>query len=146
MSNVDNKIERSIYCNDTSQVLRAGTNIEYCPKYRIMAGIPTTLCSKKSDAYKVKVGFLTVDEKKLAGCDFAVGMKDYLYNGNSYWLGSPSDFTNSDPNLFTAGLGTHLDYTMYKVDTNHDVRPVITLKPNTNYTGSGTTTNPFIVN
>ena len=146
MSSVDKRIERSIYCNDTSRSLRAGTNIEYCPEYRTMGRNPSTLCSKRSDAYKLKVGFITVDEKRLAGCNFSIGMRDYLYNGNSYWTGSPADFTNSNPNLFTAGLGLSLDYTVYKVNANHGVRPVVTIKANTNYTGSGTTTDPFVVN
>ena len=162
MSNVDDKIERSLYCNDTSiwgdenyldaDIIENGWSdyretegaIDCCPIYRTIKGNPTTLCSKKSDAYKLKVGFLTVDEEILAGRSWNNGMQDYLYNNSPYWLGSPFNFYESLATMYHVYFASY-PYNRYVNDTI-GVRPVVTLLPNTNYTGSGTTTDPFVVN
>ena len=157
MSNVDNKIESSIYCNDTSELgdpdyqdqelISAGVEdhrnegeIFYCSFYRSIKGIPTTLCSKRSDAYKLKVGFLTLDEANLAGRSWTNGMRDYLYNNSHYWLGSPKTGTG----VFGLYNDSNLNFALV-VNGVGGIRPVITLLPNTSYTGTGTTTNPFVV-
>ena len=153
MSSVDNKIETSIYCNDTSELtteeksalgLTTSSNY-YCPYKRGRNGTPTTLCSKKSDAYKLKVGFLTVDEEALAGRSWGSGMQDYLYNNSPTWLGSPGYYYSSVAIVFDVGYGSYL-YIHNNVTMTFGVRPVVTLLPNTAYTGTGTKTNPFVVN
>ena len=153
MSSVDNKIEKSVYCNDTSELTTeekselnvTTTNYYYCPYKRARKGTPTTLCSKKSDVYKLKVGFLTADEAVLAGRSRS--MYDYLYNDYYYWLGSPLAFTaGTYANVFGVNYARGVyDYNEY-VGSSHGVRPVVTLVANTEYTGTGTTTNPFVVN
>ena len=152
MSSVDNKIEKSIYCNDTSELtteeksaLSRNTSYNYyCPYKRARNGTPTTLCSKKSDAYKLKVGFLTVDEEALAGRSWSSGMQDYLYNNYYYWLGSPYYFGSSYADVFNVFNANFLNNNN-GVNYTSGVRPVVSLVPNTSYTGSGTTTNPFVV-
>ena len=153
MNRVDTLIEKSMYCNDTTEMSAAEiselnpfeSGDYYCPYKRTYNGTPTTLCSRKSDAYISKVGFLTVDEMMLAGRTWNTGMSDYLYNGNLYWLGSPKMFLEgSHAYMFYAydqqrlNVGRYTDYTA-------GVRPVITLSPNTLYIGTGTRTNPFVV-
>ena len=152
MSNVDNKIETSIYCNDTSELtteeksaLNQNTSYTYyCPFKRARNGTPTTLCSKKSDAYKLKVGFLTLDEEALAGRSWGSGMQDYLYNNSSSWLGSPSNFYSSNASVFSVRNANDLNI-RNNVNYAVGVRPVVSLVPNTSYSGTGTTTNPFVV-
>ena len=153
MSNVDNKIERSVYCNDKSEMTMEerstlGINtdtyiIYYCPTKRNYTSSPTTICSKKSDAYKLKVGFLTLDEALLSGYSKNGSMTTYLYNSEAYWLGSPFSYDGSSAGMYVMVFS---GYGIYGVDGDMGIRPVVTLKPNTNYTGSGTTTNPFVVN
>ena len=162
MSNVDNKIETSVYCNDTSvwgdsnytdpDIVNDGWEdyresegeIDCCPVYRAIKGNPTTLCSKKSDAYKLKVGFLTVDEEALAGRSWNSGMQDYLYNSHYYWLGSPFNFDSSSAYVFDVNYANSL-FNDNSVNFASGVRPVVSLVPNTSYRGSGTTTDPFVV-
>ena len=164
MRNVDNKIEVSLYCNDTTiwkdsnytdpDVIAAGWHdyresdgvIDYCPLLRAIKGTPTTLCSKESDAYRVKVGFLTSDEVALAGRSWSSGMQDYLYTGTYYWLGSPGRYASSYSHEYYVYNDDDLSNYWYMVGPTYGVRPVVTLKANTNYTGTGTTTDPFIVN
>lgn len=156
MINVDNKIETSIYCNDTSEMTKQEANElilntsytiynYYCPYKRAMKETPTTLCSKKSDAYKLKVGFLTVDEEALSGRSWSNGMEDYLNNNSQYWLGTPAYFDGSDTGVFRIRNATGLGCIGFVYNT-FGVRPVITLKANTPYTGSGTMMDPFVVN
>ncbi len=157
MSSVDNKIETSIYCNDTSEmsteeksalgIIGITSYTYYCPLKRANNGTPTTLCSKKSDAYKLKVGFLTVDEEALAGRSFGsgMGMQDYLYNNSSSWLGSPRDFGDSTAYVFLVYCANNLN-DHNNVNGTRGVRPVVSLVPNISYSGPRTTTNPFVVN
>ncbi len=162
LTSYDNKIEDSIYCND-----RTYTTINnqeyYCPRTRAQNSIPSTLCSRKTDAFGVnngnkkstyKVGFITVDEEMLAGRSWNYGMKDYLYSSNNYWTGSPM-VSSSTINInerkafvFYIVFDSYLNYSYYlDVDiANAGVRPVISLKVNTSYTGTGSLTDPFIVN
>ena len=156
LTTYDSKIEDSIYCNDRTYTVDGSTQY-YCPYTRGENGTPTTLCSRITDAFGVssgnkkstyKVGFLTSDEVNLAGRSFDYGMKDYLYNNNSYWTGSPrySLSSNNRAYVFVSST-THINYT-YSVNgvaATPGVRPVITLNANTAYTGTGTLTDPFIV-
>ena len=162
MSVADSKVETSTYCNDTTtfgiedysifgaseeevqQFLDTG-GMYYCPTYRAFKGLPTTKCKQANDAYNAKVGFLTVDEEILAGRSASGGMQDYLYNGSYWWLGSPNDFGDGYAYVFSVGNGYGANYGYY-VGDSYGVRPVVSLSPNTSYTGTGTTTDPFIVN
>ena len=153
MSNVDNKIETSVYCNDTSELTTEDKSAldlfvdrpYYCSYKRGINATPTTLCSKKSDAYKLKVGFLTVDELVLAGRSWTVEMQDYLSNNGYYWLGAPYRYYTPNAYVYRVYGSNGARHTA-DTTANTGVRPVVTLLPNTSYTGTGTTTNPFVVN
>ena len=153
LATYDNKIEDSIYCNDRTYIVDGIYNI-YCPRDRKQNGTPTTLCSRTTDAFGVnsgnkkstyKVGFLTSDEEMLAGRSHSYGMRDYLYNFDTYWTGSPSDSYSTLATVLTVRYDMAINGN-YTVDNAMGVRPVITLNANTSYTGSGTLTDPFIVN
>ena len=148
----DSKIEDSIYCNDRTYTT-SGNDRDYCPYRRGQNGTPTTLCTRTTDAFGVgsgnkkstyKVGFLTTDEENLAGRSWNYGMKDYLYNNSYYWTGSPNFSNSSGANVFTVSYANNLN--IGDGNDTDGVRPVITLKANTPYTGTGTLTDPFIVN
>ena len=92
----------------------------------------------------MKVGFLTVDELMLAGRSWNEEMQDYFYNNYYYWLGSPSQFIG---NAYVFYSIRSIQSGTERILTNSFAyRPVVTLSANTPYTGSGTTTNPFVVN
>ena len=149
----DSKIDDSIYCNDRTYTTSGNTRI-YCPYTRAQNGTPTTLCSRTIDAFGVssgnkkstyKVGFITSDEEMLAGRSWNYGMKDYLYNNRYYWTGTPSNnSSSSSAYVFYLYSASRINSSM--VDGIVGVRPVITLKANLSYTGTGTLTDPFIVN
>ena len=67
-------------------------------------------------------------------------MTDYLINTDkSYWTGS-HDYSTMVFLITTFGNNGS------NVSNYYGIRPVITLKANTSYTGTGTLTDPFIVN
>ena len=149
----DSKIEDSIYCNDRTYTT-SGNNQYYCPYIREQNGTPTTLCSRTTDAFGVgsgnkkstyKIGFLTLDEENLAGRSWGYGMRDYLYNSNVYWTGSPGIAYSNSASIFYV-IDTSPLNTFTSVHVTYGVRPVVSLKANTSYTGTGTLTDPFIVN
>ena len=72
-------------------------------------------------------------------------MKDYLYNNSYYWTGSPSSFRTSSASVFTVYNADYL-INNSNVNNTYGVRPVVSLKANTSYSGTGTLTDPFIVN
>ena len=69
---------------------------------------------------------------------------NYLYTNTYYWTLSPvamSDFGNA-----TIGYVHNNGYIYYAgAVANDSVRPVISLKSGTTATGSGTTTDPYVV-
>ena len=149
---VDKKIEDSVYCNDRTYTGTSDYN-DYCSQIRGQNGTPTTLCTRTVDAFGVasgnkkstyKVGFLTSDEQMLAGRSYNYGMRDYLYNNNNYWTASPNESYSNTASVFDVNYSNRL--LCYGVRSQLGVRPVITLKANLSYTGSGTLTDPFIVN
>ena len=156
LTSYDYKIEDSIYCNDKSIDFIFVNVGWFCPNQRAQNSTPTTLCTRTTDAFGVntgnkkstyKVGFITIDEEMLAGRSWNYGMKDYLYTGGTYWTGSPSDYDTRFSYVFSIYGATKANSSssglLYNTFT---VRPVITLKANTPYTGTGTLTDPFIVN
>ena len=152
LTTYDSKIEDSIYCNDRTYVGTSTKN--YCTRIRGQNSTPTTLCARTADAFGVnignkkstyKIGFLTLDEENLAGKSWNYGMKDYLYNGSHYWTGSSDDYYSGHAYVLGVGGASYLKYSL-SVNSAYGVRPVITLKANTPYTGTGTLTDPFIVN
>ena len=117
---------------------------------------PTLKCSqsndyfttnKSSDGNKVlqyPIGLITADEAVLAG-GFGGNNNEsyYLHTGNQYWTMTPYNFFNSAAVMFRiyeAGfLGT------WTSSYNSGIRPVINLKADVTLSGSGTSTDPYVV-
>ena len=60
------------------------------------------------------------------------------------WLGSPDDFNNDNANVFNVNNDNEANNNN-NVNNSRGVRPVFSLSANLGYTGTGTTTDPFIV-
>ena len=130
---------------------------------------PDFTCANTNDSFTVStengngkltypVGFLTGDEASIAYeeaiTDYDTYRDKYLafYNDEEYsylktpveyWLGSPADFSNYRAYDFAVGFGLP---GFGRVDLDHGVRPVISLKPGTEYVdGDGSRNNPYIV-
>ena len=156
LTSYDDKIEDSVYCNDRTYTFGGNYHQYYCSHTRTQNGTPTTLCSRTVDAFGVnsgndkstyKVGFITADELNLAGRSWSYEMMDYLFNNGGYWTGSPdSAYSNYAMAVYLASSNFNIEDISAYVQQESGVRPVITLKPNTPYTGTGTLTDPFIVN
>ena len=92
-----------------------------------------------------KVGLITIDEVLFAGGVIGSNSNFYLKNGSAYWMMSPagfSTFNNLGIAWYVNGAGnTRSDYVSYTLG----VRPVLNLSADTLVSGSGTSSDPYIV-
>ena len=156
-SNLDdyaNYIDTSVgFCSDrnmasgSSWSSRPSSDIYYAAYGRLVnSKIPSLACTS-SDIIREPVGLITADEVAFAGG--VVGQSNssyYLYNNKYYWTMSPS---NADYRGWAYVFRMNSDGYLYGSDvylTPHGVRPVINLKANTKFQGSGTTSDPYVVN
>ena len=125
---------------------------------------PNLVCQQDNDKFTVNrkngngkltypVGLITLDEVVLAG--FNTGCSDvehdekdttnYLYTNSNYWTSSPVRYCSESASV---DVGT-VDRDGYVfnggVSYARGVRPVVSLANGTFVTGSGTTTNPYVV-
>ena len=70
--------------------------------------------------------------------------KSYLYTNNYYWSFSPI-LMDSGGSAHAAFITKYGGISDNFVDTVFGVRPVVSLKSGTTATGSGTTTDPYVV-
>ena len=145
LSDVDNKIQLSNYCNDTTKTKpptyfgskdRATAPILTCPNTEQTYG----------GAYKLKIGLITADELIVGGFNYYHELynplkTNYLFSTNNYIL-TMTPYSNQE---MQAGSDYgHISQDSYTwPDT---VRPVINLKPDIKITsGDGTKEKPFII-
>lgn len=102
-------------------------------------------CSNNNDILKTPIGLITADELMFGGIAYSGNATgNYLVTGQDYWTMSPA--------YFISGTTAHV-YRMYFsggilndwVNNVYGVRPVINLKADTKFVGSGTSTDPFTV-
>ena len=118
---------------------------------------PSFRCTDSEDWLDVVIGLITADEVAFAGGLSGNTItysndKYYLYTGNSYWTMTPSEYTDANPKysaqvfpvLSDGGLGSA--FVGDRVSYSYGVRPVINLKADTKFWGSGTSTDPYVVN
>ena len=143
------------FCNDRD--MANGYEWESSPSASILyastdrvSGTPKLQCNNYLDIYTMPIGLITIDEVLMAG-----GTKKnndyYLYIGDNYWTMSPYGY---NPGLNTMNIKIYcvsyygaLDINgAYKIDSqSNGIRPVINLKANTQFTGTGTINDPFVV-
>ena len=126
---------------------------------------PSFKCTYTSDLYSVSstkgngaltypIGMITGDELMYAGAAYSNNTSFYLYSGSSYWTMSPA-FSNGafSPNVPNVLMLYNYDYYGYygyiaenmNANISSGVRPVINLKSTTQFTGTGTSSNPYRV-
>ena len=107
---------------------------------------PNLACST-TDIIREPVGLITADEASLAGLTaYADNSSNYLYNNQVYWTMSPFYFYDIISNAYVFLVNSNGGLSTITVDTTEPgVRPVINLKADTLFTGTGTSTDPYIV-
>ena len=104
-----------------------------------------TTSNKGNKSLSSPIGLITADEVAFAGGVNQQTNEDYyLHTGSTYWTMSPYNFyaTYSYANVF------FVSSTVYYGSVSNatpGVRPVINLKADTQFTGSGTSSDPFVV-
>ena len=119
---------------------------------------PTLKCSNSNDLYTTSssskgnkklanpIGLITADEVVMAGGSWSSGNSSYyLYNSANYWTMSPYRvyFNGSLASVFIVYSGGRLG--IWDVNNALGVRPVINLSADVKVTGSGTSSDPFVV-
>ena len=115
---------------------------------------PTFKCSNSNDLYTTSssskgnkklanpIGLITADEVVMGGLPWSGSTtSNYLYTGQHYWTMSPYNATYAVV-FFVSSSGT---LGTWDVDNTIGVRPVINLSADVKVTGSGTSSDPFVV-
>ncbi len=154
------KVADVIYCNDRSMKsgIGYGTIVTYYgANYRLYTNkSPILTCSQKNDAFTVDdtskgngaltypVGLITADEVAMGGAVHNTSNSSYyLYTGYRYWTMSPYYFEYGSAYVFSVREKGIINNAYMLND--YCVRPVLSLKSDISVTGSGTQTDPWIV-
>lgn len=155
----------AIFCNDRSLDSGFGYgkgSITYYVSYnRLYTNKnPILKCSKKNDRFTVSdsifgnealtypISLLTADEAVLAGLKFnSLNSTNYLSVPYHFWLLTPYQFFSNIAYGTTVNADGHLRNYRVNYNTGGKIYPrgVLNLKTDTTVTGSGTTSDPFIV-
>lgn len=154
LNSYDNYIEDVIYCNNRNIQSLGGWGVSgSLSNPLVFKGEEDNLsCERTTDQFSTfnnsaklnyKVGLLTADESKLLN-DITLRQ-----NINSGWLITPKEYTTigfmhngyNDYNTMGVFYDSPMNY-----ETTCNIRPTISLKPNTMYTaGDGSLANPYLV-
>ena len=115
---------------------------------------PDLKCENSSDLYTVSgsskgnkaltnlIGLITADEVAMAGGVYGTTNESYyLYTGQTYWTMSPCNFPNADVFFVSSNGNLRWDY----VADTIGIRPVINLASDVILSGTGTASDPYIV-
>lgn len=131
-----------------------GTTTYYGAYIRYNAFNPSLSCLNE-DLYTVKdsnvgnkaltypIGLISMDEILYAGGVAGTGFSTYLNSNYSYWTMSPYYF--SFDSAYVEVMHADNSLTPIRTDYSNYVRPVINLKSNVIITGSGTSSDPYVV-
>ena len=139
------------FCNDRNMAsgyeweARPSEEIFYAAYGRLNTNkSPSLKCNNIYNLYTTKIGLITADEVAFAGG--VAGLKNgnyYLYTGKDYWTISPCNSARSSDYVYRilsdGGLGN------WSVNDSLGVRPVINLSADVTLSGSGTSTDPYVV-
>ena len=108
---------------------------------------PDFKCSSDGNGKGVinaSVGLLSYDEVVYAGGYYGKSNSNYyLYNNKYFWTMSPAGFSGSRSNVWIVYTTGHIHDR--SVSGTYAVRPVIILNADTLATGSGTSSDPFVI-
>jgi len=134
-----------------------GGTTHYGPYNRLQTNkTPSLKCSRKEDRFTVietekgngaltyPIALLTADEASLAGLlQGTVNNTNYLYTNENYWLLSPARFSGSAFPWRVNNTGTlHDDF---NATVSRGARGVLNLNSNTEISGTGTSSDPYVV-
>ncbi len=137
------------FCNDRTPYSESDTGtdaIDYAAYNRLASNkAPSLKCTDSGDRFGTAIGLITADEIAYAG---GVYNKDntgyYLYTNQYYWTMSPSYYAYDYAYVFSVSSSGWL--TGNGVNLTYGVRPVISLKADTQFSsGNGTSSNPYTV-
>ncbi len=104
----------------------------------------TSSSNKGNKALKYPIGLITADEIVYAGgYEYTNNTAFYLYTGSTYWTMTPSS-NQSVFRLYSAGSPDD-GLSSAGVYYTSGIRPVINLKATTEFTGTGTISDPFVL-
>ena len=154
------KLVDETFCNDRSIASGTGYKLDSYTYYgshnrNANKSSPSLKCAQDGDKFKVSnasakldypISLITADEAAMAGGVYNTPNSNYyLYNGQYFWMLSPSLFgsTTSLAHVWLVSPSGSLD-PWYYVTYSFGARPVINLKADTLITkGDGTSLNPF---
>ena len=163
------KVADVIYCNDRQidnisgygTALGYGINqTGYMARYRLYTNkSPVITCNQKNDAFTVSditngngaltypVGLVTADEVEMAGTNWdSSNSSFYLYTGQQYWTMSPFNFLGTMGTLaYDFFVQSNGRISISVVNNTLGVRPVFSLKSDVTLSGSGTQSDPWVV-
>ena len=145
----DDKVASTVgFCNDRNTAngdswVNSGTLFNYVAFERLDNHQPTLRCSNNIDLYTTKVGLITADEVMYTGGTSSSNNSFYLYTGQNYWTISPCLYTAYGAYLCIVNASGSItnDY----VNDTLGVRPVINLSADVTLTGTGTMSDPYVV-
>ena len=166
----ETKITDQIFCNDRtsstdssgipgeiSSWASTGTAYYYGSYYRVVekysTPMPSLICNNANDKFTTTtakgngklsypIGLITADEVNMAGA--SSNQSYYLYNENSYWGGSPFDFSDDGAYESSVDIDGHLSGGF--VSESGGVRGVVSLSSESKLLGSGTYNDVYTVN
>ena len=159
-SNSDKIDGNAGFCGDRRVSSGSGTGTsetDYQPYTRISNSSPSLSC-EKADIYTIDefehgngaltypIGLISADEAMLAGIPNGArggNTNNYLYTGQTYWTMSPYNYGSYGASVFVVDVNGILSW--YYVTSTYGVRPVINLRSDVALSGSGTTSDPFVV-
>ena len=156
--NYSQYVADAIYCNDRS--LSSGTGIGTTETYYMAYNrlytnkTPSLKCTQTNDKFTTSsslgngvltypVGLITADELSFAGVSprGKSNLSYYLYSGQHYWTISPSLFSAGGSWVYRVTFNSYLQENF--VFGSLALRPVISLKSDTEFSGDGTMSSPF---
>ena len=130
--------------NGSEWASQPNNTLYYSSYERLIANKNPTLECNESDILHLPIGLITADEASFAGgLGYGNNQSFYLNNNLTYWTMTPFWYYSKQSASFGISEGV---ITFDRVASQpYGVRPVINLKADTLFTGTGTSTDPYVV-
>ena len=149
-------IADSIFCNDR-EINEIKTNeTVYMAQVRLKEYAPKLTCTQQNDRFTVNdtvkgngaltnpIGLLTADEYMMAGGSGYANSLNFLKDiSDSYWTMTPYSKSGDNAIVFKSAFGQYPYVTQSGVYP--DYRPVINLKADVAFSGTGTIDDPYVI-
>ncbi len=158
MTRYTDKLEDTVFCNDRTIINQLsngwnpnGGSTTTSVQFKNDSTNYSLACTNETDRFSMSnskarlnypVGLLSAPEVWLAYRNTSSSTY-YLKTGSQYWLASPNYFNSAFANV--RNVNTTGNMNSSNVYAAGGVRPTVSLKPGTEYTGNGSYTNPFVV-